>query len=262
MASPQLKNGFTRIANEILEAIAQTPLSGYEAKFIFFLLRKTYGYRKKSDNIAPSQICKGTKMLKFHEWRTRKRLIQRNIVTQIGNQIGLNKDYSQWTDKDGVTKLGNIVTQIGNQKLPKLEDTKESKDNIQKKNKVFLKKNPLSSAPLKEKPMYKQQSEDINDLPVIEDGEYQNRKKPNENENWKKFIFYWKKQCLLLKRIDPEISSAKDKPTFHRIKKIFANQDIISIIDFFLINKKSDEHLTISACFSADTVNQWKKANK
>lgn len=260
MASPQLQNGFTRIANEILEAIAQTPLSGYEARWIFYLWRKTYGFNKKSDKIPSSQMCIGTKMLKYHEWRTRKRLIKRGIVTQLGNFIGFNKDYSQWKNKDGVTYLGNRVTQLGNKKLPKMEDSKETKDTIQKKDKIFSEKN-LS---LTENPMYKQQSEHIEDLPVfdLDEAEYKNQKKPNENENWKKFLSYWKKQCIILKHIDPEISASKDKPTFHRLKKKFENKDIISIIDFFLVSKKSEEHLSITSCFSADTINSWKKSNK
>lgn len=47
MASPQTKHGFTRIANEILQAVASCDLSGFEVRFIVWLLRLTYGYNRK-----------------------------------------------------------------------------------------------------------------------------------------------------------------------------------------------------------------------
>ena len=97
------------------------------------------------------------------------------------------------------------------------------------------------------------------DLDTGEDTSY---KKSNENTNWNKFVSYWKTQCMKTKNIVPEIQPSKDKPTFHRIKRKFTNQQIVEIIDHFLDDKKSNEHLTITACFSADTINGWKLANK
>ena len=54
----------------------------------------------------------------------------------------------------------------------------------------------------------------------------------------------------------------KDKPTYHRIKKLYTNEQIDEIIDFFLASQKSKEYLTITACFSAHTINQWKQSNR
>ena len=47
MANPQLEDGYTKIANEILEALAGINLSPYEGRALFFLIRKTYGWKKK-----------------------------------------------------------------------------------------------------------------------------------------------------------------------------------------------------------------------
>ena len=44
MASPQLEDGFTRVANELLEALAKLKLCAYETKVLIFIIRKTYGW--------------------------------------------------------------------------------------------------------------------------------------------------------------------------------------------------------------------------
>ena len=113
MASPQKENGHTEIAHEILEALAQTPINGYEARYLFALFRKTYGFQKKEDRISNSQFVKITNLRKGHISRTEHRLIKRKIVTKIGNSTGFQKDYDEWLDRDGVTKIGIKVTKIG-----------------------------------------------------------------------------------------------------------------------------------------------------
>ena len=50
MASPQIEDGYTKIANELLEAISKVNLSSYEFRVIMAIIRKTYGFNKKSDN--------------------------------------------------------------------------------------------------------------------------------------------------------------------------------------------------------------------
>lgn len=139
MANPQLEDGFTRIANEIIDVLAKTYMSSYESQVVWFVLRKTYGFNgKKYDWIANSQVVVGTGIHKAHISRTLKKLIRRKIVTQIGNKIGFQKDYDLWlklpkqVTTNKVTQIGNTVTQIGNKKLPKQADTKEKKETITK----------------------------------------------------------------------------------------------------------------------------------
>jgi len=87
MENPQTENGFTKIANEILEKLAGTYLSPYEWQVLMFVFRKTYGYCKKSDWISNSQLVGITHIHKAHVSRTLKKLKDRNIVTQTGNKI-------------------------------------------------------------------------------------------------------------------------------------------------------------------------------
>lgn len=142
--SAQLENGYTMIANEIMENLAITYLSPYEWQILMAILRKTYGYHKKSDWIANSQLVSLTGIHKAHVSRTVKKLLSRNIVTQIGNKLSFNKSFSSWLPKQvttqPVTQIGNSVTQIGILELPKQADTKDiyTKDNIQKIERVTL----------------------------------------------------------------------------------------------------------------------------
>lgn len=108
MAKPQLEDGHTQIAHEILEALARTYLSPNENKIVIFVIRKTYGWHKKMDWISQSQIKMATGIRKSHASRTIKRLVGRNILIKDGKSIGFQKDYERWL---GIEKLGTTVTE-------------------------------------------------------------------------------------------------------------------------------------------------------
>ena len=140
MASPQTRNGYTMIANEILLALAQTPLNGYEIRYLFVLFWKTYGWGKKADWVSGTQFAQLTNLKRFHISRTQSKLLNRKIVTRIGNKLSFNKNYEEWLDRDAVTnlgldvtKFGFLVTKNGNKLLPELVHTKENKETLQKK---------------------------------------------------------------------------------------------------------------------------------
>lgn len=118
-ANPQKEDGHIDIANEIAEALAKINLNKYESRYLWALWRKTYGWHKKSDIISNSQFVELTGIKKQHIWRTQRRLIQRNIVTQIGNQLAFHKDYTTWNElpkqvtNKKVTQIGIPVTYSG-----------------------------------------------------------------------------------------------------------------------------------------------------
>jgi phage replication O-like protein O len=56
MANPQREDGHIDIANEIAEAFAKNFPGHGEAQVLWAILRKTYGWHKKSDLISISQI--------------------------------------------------------------------------------------------------------------------------------------------------------------------------------------------------------------
>lgn len=97
MANPQVENGYTKIANELLDALARIKLCAYESKVLWFIIRKTYGWKKKDDWIALSQFTEATNILKPNVSRTLSKLERRHIIIRDNHRhIGLQKDYDQW----------------------------------------------------------------------------------------------------------------------------------------------------------------------
>ncbi|MGB8422215.1 replication protein [Paraburkholderia sp.] len=99
-ASPQLENGYTRLANEILDALLLAGLTSRQWAVVMAVIRKTYGYNKKSDDIGLSQLQAMTRIDKAHLSRTVReleamRVLSRTVGTH-GHHLGLNKKIAQW----------------------------------------------------------------------------------------------------------------------------------------------------------------------
>jgi phage replication O-like protein O len=127
VASPQLEDGRTEIANDIAEHFAQINLSAYEWRVLWAILRKTYGWHKKTDFISYTQLEEITNINRRHIARAISKLLKRNIITKTGTgyslEYGLQKDYELWLN---VTSIGNdTITPIGNKSLPKEVTNKE-----------------------------------------------------------------------------------------------------------------------------------------
>ena len=139
MANPQLEDGYTKIANELLEALSRSNLSPYESRVLWFVIRQTYGWKKKTDLISLSQIVKGTGIEKGNTSRALKSLILRQIVVRLDNkQLGFNKDYDSWLRKLSAEtpKLSVETPPRSCEKLSaETPQKKEYKETIQKKGK-------------------------------------------------------------------------------------------------------------------------------
>jgi phage replication O-like protein O len=115
---PHLENGFVRIASELLDAIILYRIPGEQMKVFLYILRKTYGYGKKSDNIALSQFSIATGMKKPTVCRAIKGLKEKNlIVIKKDNKLWLsysiNKYYAKWKPlSKKITLSKKIITVI------------------------------------------------------------------------------------------------------------------------------------------------------
>lgn len=107
MSSPQLENGYTAIANEILEQLALCPLNSGEFRVIWVILRKTYGWQKKEDRLSIDQIAKNINMSRRWVIYTLKNLEAKNMVVvkrsrmngdglSSVNIVSFQKNYSKW----------------------------------------------------------------------------------------------------------------------------------------------------------------------
>lgn len=141
MANPQKEDGFTPIANEILEQLARVNLTSYQWRVLLVLLRKTYGWNKKEDAISLSQFVVATGIKRPHICRALKELSLKQVVTQLGNgyitKYMFQKDFDKWKSLPNRVKVvpnGVIGSpQRGNKLVPNGGHTKDIKTIIQKK---------------------------------------------------------------------------------------------------------------------------------
>jgi phage replication O-like protein O len=146
MAKPQLENGHTRIANELLEQLMRIQLSPNQWQVLLYIIRKTYGFNKKVDRIANFQIQQATGLCKTVVSRVLRNLHERRIIERNDKHLSIQKDWEQW-QKLAEQSTPPIVSSIANQSLlnsqPKLaeQSTKVSSTaKLQKKKETIQKK--------------------------------------------------------------------------------------------------------------------------
>lgn len=168
--SPQIEDGHTKIANELLDAIIQTDFTKRQYKILLYIMRKTYGWNKTEDDIARSQIVEATQLKNPHVTTTIQELLEMNVLIvsngKFAKRYKINKLYDTWrvTKTVTITKSVNVTETVtitetvtdcyqnGNFSLPKQYPQKttpkdNTKDNIYKAQKY---EPPISKELLKE----------------------------------------------------------------------------------------------------------------
>ena len=99
----QLEDGFTRIANEILDHLMKTRLNGTQNSIIQCVIRNTYGFQRKSHEMALSFISNATGIHKDLIKREIDKLIKFKVIQvfkeadfRSTREIGINKNTSDW----------------------------------------------------------------------------------------------------------------------------------------------------------------------
>lgn len=102
---PQIEDGYTRIANELLEALCRLKCSNAEIRLAMAIIRLTYGiYGRKSARIETKELTMLTGLPGWHIGKARGKLVKRNIISvSLGaNQhiktYRFNKYYTKWLD--------------------------------------------------------------------------------------------------------------------------------------------------------------------
>lgn len=141
---PQLEDGHTRIANEFLEAYIRYRLAGEQGQVFWFILRKTWGWRKKEDSIPLSQFVAATGLKKPVVCRALKALEEKKLiiiknVNDRAKTYRINKHYENWkplTKKITLSKMLTPVHNNVNSSLTFLSTSKEtnSKETNSKEN--------------------------------------------------------------------------------------------------------------------------------
>jgi phage replication O-like protein O len=118
--NPELNEGFTQIANELLTALAkaqmQGTITGRERAVIDFIIRYTYGYHEEIATLRTSFIAKELETTSYNVSKILKRLQEKNIIVRDGDEIAFNKHYNDWKRVKLPHHFQNIATN-GNKTL-------------------------------------------------------------------------------------------------------------------------------------------------
>ena len=123
---PHLEDGYIRIANELFDAVLKKLTSYRHIKVVLAILRKTYGYQKKEDDITISQLAELTGIHRNNVGAAIKDLEQMRVINPVragshGLLIGINKRHAEWVGEEakargpGRKAIKLIEAQEGNQ---------------------------------------------------------------------------------------------------------------------------------------------------
>lgn len=135
-----IDDGYTRFANELLEAIASADLTARQLKVILAYVRKTYGFNKKTDRIADEQIAQLTGLSRQNVNKAKKELISMNCLFMDGNQTGVNSEVSAWQFSKCL-QVSNFVSKLETKNVSKLETLNVSKLETHKRHSLKTKEN-------------------------------------------------------------------------------------------------------------------------
>ncbi|EBP0970427.1 TPA: replication protein [Salmonella enterica subsp. houtenae] len=135
-----LYDGYTRLANELLDAVMCSGLPETELCILMAVWRKTYGYNKKMDWISNEQLEEMIQKHHTHCSTAKNSLIRKKVLIQEGRRVGMNIHISEWqTKNNGFCKTlakpaKKTLAEVANAPKQKLLTTKDklTKDNIKR----------------------------------------------------------------------------------------------------------------------------------
>ncbi|PPS58841.1 replication protein [Pantoea eucrina] len=162
----EIEDGFTRIANELLEAVLLAGLTQHQLLVFMAVMRKTYGFNKKVDWISNEQLSKLTGMLPHKCSAAKSALVKRKILSQNGRLTGINKAIGDW-EKAGNPNQVNLpesgkecLPESGNRSYPNQVTTKDNITKDKKDNKNTLSEQVQTKCEKSSQPANKNQETD------------------------------------------------------------------------------------------------------
>ena len=148
MANPQLSNGYTKIANELLEAICRLNISGNEMRILLYIIRRTYGFNKSYSEISLSEISAAVEIRREHIQKALKKLSAKKIIElrihggTKSQTISIVKNYEEWVVESCASCLlqksatvaencNTTVAEIGNSTFKEI--FKEKKERVKER---------------------------------------------------------------------------------------------------------------------------------
>jgi phage replication O-like protein O len=103
VASPQTEDGYTRIANELLDALRLARLTATEFAVVLLVIRESYGWNRKATlPMGLKMISKKTGISRSSVQHSTESLLQKRLlkraVADAGSIWMINKNWSEWGD--------------------------------------------------------------------------------------------------------------------------------------------------------------------
>ncbi|UPK45928.1 replication protein [Paenibacillus pabuli] len=152
MAGAELSDGFTRVANEVIEEVARQKFNGIQLRILLIVWRQTYGWRRKSAELSVTFLANALQSDPRGIRKEMKKLLDDKVLKVFheakgkhGRMIGFNKYYDQWFE--GENSPSQNSEQSGGESYPHERDDytplvgdnspskKEKKESIKKDNK-------------------------------------------------------------------------------------------------------------------------------
>ena len=108
---PQVEDGYTRIANELLEALCHADFTAREFRVVHFVIRQTYGWNDKAKRMASTFIAGGTGLHESDCSKVLNELIRRKVVIRHGGSrspVSLNKHFDEWLASESSKKTAPV----------------------------------------------------------------------------------------------------------------------------------------------------------
>jgi phage replication O-like protein O len=106
MANPQKENGYTPIANELLEAIYAADFTATQLKLVLLIARYTYGFSRKSHAMSTAFMHQAIGGNERNMRRELQHLIDASVITvyteasfKAPRELGINKNYQAWDER-------------------------------------------------------------------------------------------------------------------------------------------------------------------
>ncbi|MDJ0023085.1 replication protein [Pantoea eucrina] len=133
-------DGFIMLAMKLYEELIGANLTRNQAKVAHAVCRKTYGFKKKMDRIADSQLAELCRISRPKANIAKNELIAMKVLLKEGSKIGPNKNISEW-EIPTCSQIDNIVTKSVTENVPKavsqgVTKTEHTKDIIQNKKEI------------------------------------------------------------------------------------------------------------------------------
>lgn len=142
---PDLKDGYTRIANELLEAIYQRKFTGQEYSVLMVIMRFSYGFNRKYAPLTLKDFKKEVGIDRGHSCEIITALRKKGVVKRTVEGLGIRKDYRSWGvplwgDKV-FRRQGTLCSAVAEQHIyMNARDKDNSKENFKDNSKLVNKK--------------------------------------------------------------------------------------------------------------------------